>query len=368
MEKDELVHIIRLIRSENVGVKTFWHLISLHHNAKNALEVVAQLSLRGGREKPIKLFSQAQAEDEIATCHKAKVKILSYLDLDFPNLLKNIDDCPPVIFAKGDTKLLNKPTVAVVGSRNASANGLRFAYKIAKNLSENDQVVASGFARGIDSAAHKASVSKATIAVLAGGIDHIYPPENEDLYHQIIEQGLVIAELPLGSIPKPQNFPQRNRIISGISSGVAIIEASLRSGSLITAKLALQQNREVFVVPGFPLDPSYQGNNYLLKQGAYLLESVEDILEVLKSYQISKSTLFEQRKEFLSSVKVDFAEKELTQARIKTINLIGASPCTIDEIVSITQLPVNAILTVIVELELAGKITRHPGNQISIKL
>ena len=367
-KQNELVDIIRLIRSENIGAKTFWHLISIYQNAKNALEQVADLSLRGGRDKPIKIFPKSQAEDEITACLARNVKIISYLDSDFPKLLQNIDDCPPLLFCLGNTALLNGQTVAMVGSRNASANGLRFAYKLAKNLGENGQVVVSGFARGIDSAAHKASVDYATIAVLAGGVDHIYPPENEELYQKIAEKGLIIAELPLGSIPKSQNFPQRNRIISGISHGLAVIEASLKSGSLISAKFALQQNKEIFVVPGFPLDPRYQGNNYLLKQGAYLLESVEDILEVLKNSKIKRSTLFESSHSFLIAPKAAFAEKELTRARIEIINLVGASPSSVDEIISITNLPAGAVLTAIVELELAGKIIRHFGNQISIKL
>jgi DNA protecting protein DprA len=220
-----------------------------------------------------------------------------------------------LLFCLGNTSLLNGKTMAIVGSRNASANGLRFAYKIAKDLAEAKYVIVSGFARGIDNAAHKASVDYATIAVLAGGVDHIYPPEQEDLYYEIAEKGLVVAELPLGAIPKPQNFPQRNRIISGTSMGVAVIEASLKSGSLITAKYAIQQNREVFAVPGFPLDPRYQGNNSLLKQGAYLLEDVEDILNVTQNSLIRISSLQEQRKQFRenskSSLKVDFSEKEV---------------------------------------------------------
>ncbi len=371
MEKSdhrELVSIIRLIRSENVGLKTFWNLLSIYQNATNALEHIADLSLKGGRDKPITIYSKTKAEEEIAACEAANVKILAYTNPHYPILLKNTDDYPPLLFCLGNTALFNKDTVAIIGSRNASVNGIRFAYKIAKDLSEAKQVVVSGFARGIDSAAHKASVDYATIAVLAGGVDHIYPPENESLYRDIAEKGLIVAELPLGSIPKPQNFPQRNRIISGISNGVAVIEASLKSGSLITARLALQQNRELFVVPGFPLDPHYHGNNYLLKQGAYLLESAEDILEVLNSSKIKRSSLFEQESKFLSAPKAGFLEKELTQARIELINLIGASPSSIDEIISITQLPAGAILTAVVELELAGKIVRHFGNQISIKL
>ena len=367
MAKTELVDIVRLIRSENVGVKTFWHLISMYQNAKTALENIAELSLRGGKDKPVKIFSQSQAEDEIAASSAKSITLLSYLDPDFPKLLRSTDDSPPILSCLGNIKLLNQETVAVVGSRNASANGLRFAYKIAKNLSDHKKIVVSGFARGIDSSAHKASIEYGTIAVLAGGIDHIYPPENDDLYQEIIEKGLIIAELPLGSIPKAQNFPQRNRIISGISYATVIVEASLKSGSLITAKFALQQNREVFAVPGFPLDPRYQGNNYLLKQGAYLLESVEDIIEILEQSSIKRSMLFDNEKAFLSAPKANFLEKELTQARIKIINLVGASPSAVDEIISITQLPAGIILAAIVELELAGKITRHMGNKISIK-
>ena len=364
----ELVSIIRLIRSENIGTKTFWHLMSIYQTAEEALKHTEELSIRGGRNKPIKIFSKNQAEEEIDNCVAKGIKILSYLDSNFPKLLKNIDDCPPLLFCLGNTSLLNRNKVAVVGSRNPSANGLRFAYKISKNLAEHNQVVVSGFARGIDSAAHKASLENATIAVLAGGIDHIYPPENEELYGQIAEKGLIIAELPLGSIPKAQNFPQRNRIISGIASGVAVIEAGLRSGSLITARIALEQNKEIFAVPSFPLDPHYQGNNYLLKQGAYLLESVEDILEVLENSLIKKSSLFEQKKQFIISSKSNFSAKELADAKSRVINLIGASPASIDEIISITKLPIDVVLTIIVELELAEKIVRHFGNKVSVNL
>ena len=366
----ETINILRLIRSENIGVRTFWHLISLYKTATNTLDHVADLSIRGGKE--IKIFPKAKAEDEISACESKKITILSYLDHDFFKLLKNTDDCPPILFCLGDTSLLNRKTISVVGSRNASANGLRFAYKISKHLAESERVIVSGFARGIDNAAHKASVDSATIAVLAGGVDHIYPPEYEELYYEISEKGLIVAELPLGTIPKPQNFPQRNRIISGISSGVAVVEASLKSGSLITAKYAIQQNREVFAVPGFPLDSRYQGNNYLLKQGAHLLESANDILEVTENSFIKRSSLFEQKKDFLAipknNINRSFTEKELTQARIEIINLIGTSPTSIDEIISITQLPVGIVLTSIIELELAGKIIRHFGNKISITI
>lgn len=362
---DDLVSILRLIRTENVGVKTFWHLISLYGNAEKAIENLKDLSLRGG--KVITPYSKSKAEEEISVCIKKNIKIVSHLDDYFPKIMQEFDDRPPLLFCLGNAKLLNSENIAIVGSRNASANGLRLAYKIAKNLSEHKKTIVSGFARGIDSAAHKASVDYATIAVLAGGIDHIYPPENAALYHEIAEKGLIVAELPLGAIPKSQNFPQRNRIISGISKSVAIIEATLKSGSLITAKFALQQNKEIFAVPGFPLDPHYQGTNKLLKEGAHLLESAEDILQILESYQVDRINLNEPQQNFYDQ-KNNFIEKELTEARIQTINLLGASPVSIDEIISITQLPANLLLTIIVELELAGKIIRHFGNKVSLKL
>ena len=365
---DELLSVFRLIHSENVGPKTFWNLIYLYKTATNALENVARMSLKSSRDKPIKVISKSQSEDQISLCLSKGIKILSYLDPDYPYLLKNIDDYPPILFCRGDLSLLNKEKIAIVGSRDASSNGVKFAYSLAKKLTDHNKVVVSGFARGIDSAAHKGSIDYATIAVLAGGVDHIYPPENKDLYYQLIEKGLVIAELPLGTIPKAQNFPQRNRIISGISNGVALIEASLKSGSLITAKFALQQNRDLFVVPGFPLDPHYHGNNYLLKQGAYLLESVEDILEVLNSSTIKNYGLFEPREKKMEPSKTVFWEKGLTQDTIEIIKLLGSSPSSIDDLVSITNLPVEAVLNIIVELELADKIVRHVGNQISIKL
>lgn len=361
----ELTSIIQLIRSENVGVKTFWNLISIYKNAKNALDNIESFSTRAGKLKPIKVFSKTKAEDEISACAEKKIQIVSYLDSSFPNLLKNTEDCPPILYCLGNISLLNRKNIAIVGSRNASANGLRFAYKVSKNLAEHNHVIVSGLARGIDTAAHKASVEKGTIAVLAGGLGHIYPPENEELYYKISDQGLIIAELPIGSIPMAQHFPQRNRIISGISSGTAIIESGLKSGSLITARLALQQNREIFAVPGFPLDPNYQGNNYLLKQGAHLLESAEDILEILESSSIKRSSLFNQEKKDTETFRI---EDDLTDVRKTILSLLGSSSSSVDEIISITKFSIDTVLTAIVELELSGKISRHSGNKISIIL
>lgn len=362
---DDLVNIIRLIRTENIGPKTFWNLLNHFSSLSQALSYIEQ---KLSSKNNIKICSIEAAEAEIKKCNLQDIKMLSYIDDDFPKLLRTIDDAPPILFCKGDTSLLNKECVSIVGSRNASLNGLRFAYKIAKELAENGKVIVSGFARGIDTAAHKASINYGTIAVFAGGLDHIYPPENKDLYRDIQDKGLLVAELPLGTIPKAQNFPQRNRIISGLSSSLAVIEASLKSGSLITAKLALEQNREIFAVPGFPLDPHYQGNNLLLKQGAYLLERAEDIEEIISTKLVRDSSYFEEKSEFKNyKYNEEILEKELTQIKAEIINLVGVTPSSIDDLIEEIKISPSAVITALIELELAGKIIRHFGNKVSVK-
>ncbi len=364
----ESVNILRLIRSENIGPKTFWNLINLYGSSSNALEAVQELSLRGGKSKSLSLYPQSAAEKEIESIVKLGGNLISYLDPIFPFLLKNTNDCPPILFTLGDVNILSKKLVSIVGSRNASANGLRFAFNLSKKLSQNDYIIVSGLARGIDTSAHKAALAKGTVAVLAGGIDFIYPPENKELYEEIKNCGLIISELPVGAVPKSQNFPQRNRIISGLSTATAVIEASLKSGSLITARYALEQNRELFVVPGFPLDFRYQGNNYLLKNGAHLLEDAEDIMSILDSNHNQQLPFFTTNDDKLLNNLTSFEEKELTQARLEIINLISASPTAIDEVIALSGLPAGVVLTVILELELAEKIVRHVGNLISKKL
>lgn len=362
---NDLVNIIRLIRTENVGPKTFWNLLNHFSSLQNALSYIEH---KFAKKPDFKLCSTFDAEREIENCHSKNIKILSFLDAKFPQLLKNIDDCPPIIFAQGNIELLNKTCISIIGSRNASLNGLRFAHKIAKDLGLKEKIIVSGFAKGIDTAAHKASLEYGTIAVFAGGIDHIYPSENKELYFQILDKGLIVAELPLGTVPKSQNFPQRNRIISGLSSVTAVIEASLRSGSLITARNALEQNRDLFVVPGFPLDPHYQGNNWLIKQGANLLENADDIIEALTSKKIFKTSpsLFnEGSKNF--QYNDDFSEKELTQTKAEIINLLSITPSLIDDLLNEISSTPSVVITALIDLELEGKIIRHFGNQVSLK-
>lgn len=366
---EETIDILRLIRSENVGPKTFLSLIKIFGNAKAALENIGEFSVRGGRSKPIKAFSQSDAEKELDLLTRNNAKIISYKSPEYSNLLLQIPDLPPILSYKGNIDLLtHQKCVAIVGARNASVNGRFFAGRLAKELSEQGYITTSGFARGIDTAVHHAA-PKQTIAVLAGGIDHIYPPENERLYQQLVDNGgLIIAELPVGTSPLGQHFPQRNRLISGLSLGTVIIEASLKSGSLITARYALEQNREVFAVPGFPLDPRCQGTNKLIKDGAYLVESVQDIVTNLPNYEMFKKLLEDSASsgnnfkplgsEYISQIS-DNMSKQVTE-------LLSSTPVDFNCLVQQTNLPLQIVYTILLELELAGNIIRYPGNKIAL--
>ena len=370
----EVFDSLRLIRSENVGIKTFYDLVRVFGNATNAIENVQELSLRGGRKKPINVFSKTAIQEELDKLEAYNTQIICYNSKQYPELLKKISDPPPIINAKGNISLLNTKAVAIVGSRSCSLAGIQFTQKLSRELANLKITVVSGFARGIDTAAHKASISNGTIAVLAGGIDHIYPAENKELYNEISEKGCIVAELPIGSAPSSQHFPQRNRIISGLSLAVAVIEASIASGSLITANLALEQGREVLAVPGFPTDPRYKGNNKLLKQGASILESVDDIIDNLSHVNFAQTSGMSDQQYKLndrndnSSFMTSQTSNISDSMRKDITSLLSTTPVEIQEIVNHIQLPLSIIYTILLELELAGKLNRHPGNKVSIKI
>jgi DNA processing protein len=364
-----LVDILRLIRSENVGIKTFQSLIKIYGTAAKALEMLPELSKRGGRSVPIKPYSKSQVEDEIAATKKLGGKVLCYLDDEYPNLLKHIDDYPPVISIQGNAELLNKPAIGIVGARNSSLNGKIFAGKIAETLGANSIIISSGLARGIDTAAHKASLKTGTIAVIAGGLGHIYPPENADLYREIAEKGVIVAELATGSVPRSQHFPQRNRIISGISLGIVVIEAGLQSGSLITARLALEQNREIFAVPGFPLDPRCIGTNKLIKEGAILVDSPETIIDNLPNLErILESKISDNEDSCYNNFSINLDHSDLEFVRKKVLELLSATPISLDQLCSEVGFPVQYITLALIELELSGKLIRSPGSNFTIVL
>lgn len=364
LNPSERLDWLRLIRSENVGPVTFYQLLARFGSAGAALAALPDVARRGGRAKPLSICPRAAAERELQHLHDAGGRLIAWGEPDYPRALAATDDAPPLISVKGATHLLGGPAVAVVGARNASANGRRFARDIAVQLGRQGLLVVSGLARGIDAAAHEGGLGTGTAAVLAGGIDKIYPEENRSLHERIAEQGVLIAEMPVGTEPQARHFPRRNRIISGMSLGVLVVEAALRSGSLITARFALDQGREVFAVPGSPLDPRCRGTNDLIRNGAILVESADDILRELPP-QIS-APLQEPNRDFSASTAAARDETDLAHAQEMVIQLLSPTPIPVDELIRQCQLSPAFMITILLELELAGRIERHPGNQVSL--
>lgn len=365
----ETIDILRLIRSENVGPRTFWELIKIFGNASIAIANIQEFSVRGGRPKPVKVFSHNDALKELELLDQNNAQLITYKSSFYSQLLAEIFDPPPILSYKGNIELLShNRCLAIVGARNASVNGRSLTAKLAASLIELGYITVSGLARGIDTVVHQVNTST-TIGVIAGGIDHIYPQENAKLFEQIVRNGLIIAELPIGSKPLAQHFPQRNRIIAGLSLGTLVIEASLKSGSLITSKFALQHNREVFAVPGFPLDPRCQGTNQLIKQGAHIVESVDDIVTNLPSFDniLNKAKDIAQDSQINNQFKtlnIKYHDLVTNDMRVKVRELLSATPTDFDCLHNETQLPLQTIYMIILELELAEKVIRYPGNKI----
>ena len=355
---------LRLIRSENVGPVTFRHLLRRFGSAAAALAALPDLAKRGGRTQPLKVHPRAAAEREMAELARLNGRLIAFTEPGFPPALAAIDDSPPLLAVLGQDQLLMRPTVAIVGARNASANGKLIAGTLAREIGAAGYAVASGLARGIDSAAHEAALESGTIAVVAGGIDVIYPPENETLYRSISTRGSVIAEMPVGTVPQARHFPRRNRLISGISLGVVVVEAALRSGSLITARFALEQGREVFAVPGSPLDPRSAGANGLIRDGAILVQGAADVIAALASQKPPLST--GEGPGFAAAPAADAAEREVAGARPLLLDLLSPEPVAVDELLRACPFSPAAVQTALLELELAGRIARHPGNRVSL--
>lgn len=366
---EDKIDLLRLIRTENVGIVTFYNLLKLYKTPGNALENISHLAKRGGIKRPIELYSKSQAEDELDKILSYGAQIVTIFDSNYPPLLKHIADPPPILTVKGNISLCNNRCIAMVGSRNASVNGARLAYKFAKELGEAGYIIVSGLARGIDTAIHQASIDFGTIAVIAGGIDNIYPRENAKLYQEISEKGLLITEIGYGEEPKSQNFPRRNRIISGISLATLIIEATLKSGSLITARYANEQGRDVLAIPGFPFEPRSQGTNHLIQNGAYLITSVQDVLDITTNYD-KNYIKYESNENYTNNAnkieESNLSESELNQVRDMLIKRLTYDPITIDEIIESTSLNYKLIILAITELELAGKLIRYPGGKIAL--
>lgn len=355
---NDLIDRLRLSRTDGVGPVTFRQLLARFGSAAAALEALPDLARRGGGRAPC-LASAADAEREIAKVEAFGGRFLVMGQGLYPAALAELDGAPPLLAIKGQATLLDRTAVAMVGARNASAAACRFSRGLAHDLGAEDIVVVSGLARGIDSAAHDGSMASGTIAVIAGGLDVVYPPENEQRQAAIAERGLLVAEMPMGTEPRARHFPHRNRIIAGLSLGTVVVEAAPRSGSLITSRLAAEAGREVMAVPGSPLDPRAQGCNQLIRDGATLVQNAADVLETVRP--MSRVTM-PPTGPFQPAVAALDAEPG---ERARIAELLGPSPVPVDEIVRLSGLPSGTVQLVLLELDLAGRIERHAGGRVS---
>ena len=345
---------LRLIRSDNVGPRTFRSLINHFGSARAALERLPDLARRGGAARPGRICSEDDARAELAASKRLGVSLLAPDEAGYPPRLAMLDDAPPLLGVRGALEVLMRPVIAIVGSRNASGAGLKFAGTLARDLGDAGFVIASGLARGIDQAAHRASIESGTVAVLAGGHDRIYPPEHEDLLATIIGNGgAAISEMPMGHVPRARDFPRRNRLISGAALGVVVVEAALRSGSLITARIAAEQGREVFAVPGSPLD------NDLIKQGATLTTCAADVIDAVEPIMGRPIELREPDDDPL-------AHEPDASDRARITGLLGPTPILLDDLIRMAETSPAMVRTVLLELELAGRLERHGGGLVSL--
>ncbi|KQY19507.1 DNA-processing protein DprA [Rhizobium sp. Root482] len=358
---------LRLIRSDNVGPATFRDLINHFGSAETALDMLPELSRRGGSTRAIRVASAEQAERELAAAHRFGARFLGIGEPDYPPHLRQIDGAPPLLAVKGDLAAATTPSLGIVGSRNASISGAKFAAMIARDVGRAGYSVISGLARGIDTAAHRASLHTGTIAALAGGLDQPYPPENIGLLDEITEgRGLAISEMPFGWEPRARDFPRRNRLIAGVSLGLAVVEAASRSGSLITARYAADFGRLVFAVPGSPLDPRCHGTNGLLKDGAIVTTEASDILDALAP--VSQIDLFTppRAEEPAEHQAGPMAPLPNESDRARITDALGPTPVQIDDIIRHTGLSASAVYLVLLELDLAGRLHRHAGGLVSL--
>jgi DNA processing protein len=383
---------LRLAQTEGVGPVAYRRLLRRYGSAAAALAALPELARAGGRAQPPVIPAAAEVERELDRVARLGGRLLLLDQPDYPPLLALLEDAPPVLFALGDPALLALRCVALVGGRNASANGRRIAEVLAQELATQGLVVVSGLARGIDAAAHEGALRVradsadaapgCTAAVVAGGLDVPYPPEHADLQRQIAKAGVVITEAPLGTTPQSRHFPRRNRVIAGLSLGVVVIEAALRSGSLITARLAQEAGRELFAVPGSPLDPRARGSNDLIRQGAHLTESASDVLANLPDHPLreglARDPLFARHMPAgLAEPRAPEPEDEVVEAiveasgdpahaRAEVAELLGPSPLAVDDLVRRCQFSAAAVMAALLELELAGRIETLPGHRVAL--
>lgn len=385
LSHSDRIHWLRLARTPRIGPVNFHRLVSRYGSAAAALDALPGLARDRGMPPP-RLPDPDLIKRELETTHAAGFRIIESCSPAYPPALTCIADPPPVLVTRGRVDLMHRPACAIVGARNASAAGLRFARELASGLSAEDIIITSGLARGIDGAAHQGALAGGTIAVLAGGPDHVYPPEHNDLYARIAETGLIVSEMPLGFSPTARDFPRRNRLVSGLSLGTLVVEAATRSGSLITARLANEQGRDVMAIPGSPIDPRAQGCNQLLKDGAHLVQGVEDILDILaraqcpqrgdpasrnvREYAVDEIDLAPEidgadvdRPDDIEAKPSPEAGKTWSPSE-RLLDLVSPTPVSIDELARQSGLPPGVVASTMMELEMSGAVTHLPGGLI----
>ncbi len=365
ISEKEIIDTLQLINSENIGPITFFKLLEMFNTPAEALRYLQT-------SKKTSVCPRSKAELEFQRAQKQKITLLLHNDKAYPEPLKALEDCPPVLYAKGNLNCLNTPfSLSIVGARNATVNGRKTASKIAYDLTNNNVMIISGMARGIDAAAHKGALyannqTGATIAVLGTGVDTVYPKENTALYNQIAEQGLILSEFPLGTGPQSSNFPRRNRIVAALSLGTLVVEANINSGSLITARLALEQGKDIFAIPGTPEEARSSGPNKLIKDGAYLAENAEDILSVLCT---NNHRQIHRQIEFNLQPSKPEAITNITpppQNNGKIIDYLNYDGIYVDEIIRTSGLDASTVAMELLELELEGRIIRQAGNKVAL--
>ncbi|MCC2688244.1 MAG: dprA [Rhizobiaceae bacterium] len=358
------LHWLRLIRTPNVGPSSFRDLINRFGSAESALEMLPELMLSGGLGRSVRIPSMSQAEQELDELARAGARLVGIGEPEYPPVLRQMENAPPMLSIKGEPAVFSLPPVAIVGARNASLAGVKMARTLAASLGAEGFAVVSGLARGIDTAAHQGGLSTGTIAVFAGGLQRPYPPDNAVLADEIAGRGgALVSEMPFGWEPRAQDFPRRNRIIAGLSLGLVVVEAALRSGSLISARLATEMGRLVFAVPGSPLDPRAAGCNALLKEGATLVTEWEDVVNAIRPLSgrpVSLPGGLAEPPDFGSTPPAGEAE------RASVVEALGPTPVSVDELIRHTGLPAAQMFMILLELDLAGRLERHAGGAVSL--
>ena len=364
LTEEQRLDWLRLIRSDNVGPVAFRQLINRFGSARNALDRMPELVRRGGARREVRIASVETAEREMERSRRHGARFVALGEPAYPAALAAADAPPPLLAVRGDTDCLMRPMLGVVGSRNASMAGIKLTGMITARVGAADYVVASGLARGIDAAAHRAALRTGTVACYAGGLDCPFPPENVPLAVEIVEHGgVLVSEMPFGWKPRARDFPRRNRLIAGLSFGTLVVEAAQRSGSLITARLANEMGRLVFAVPGSPLDPRAAGTNGLIRQGAILTTSASDIIDALEP--LTSAPPPELTLDFEES-EAGFDAEPATGERERIVEALGPTPVETDELIAHLGLPAGQVATVLLELELAGRLERHAGGHVSL--